>query len=210
MSVERRRHISYLLRLWQIESISRWVWRMSVYTLIGVLTIAILSTACTVDTAEIRIEDTVTQISAPQAAPTIELGGVLPVPTVGPASVQVTLSTAESTISWDSRLAEPTQFELPVVYLHRGREATASVERTLTVNVSGLAGGTSVELEAASWHENRAIRERHRETKSFVLPDRPGTAHEPCTVQWKMTSRIMLVALLEWDSPKTFKQFCGT
>ena len=30
MSVERRRNVSYLLRLWQIESSGRLVWRMSV------------------------------------------------------------------------------------------------------------------------------------------------------------------------------------
>jgi hypothetical protein len=105
---------------------------------------------------------------------------------------QVTLSSAEVTTSWDSRLHEPEPFPLPVLHLQRGRRPTAAGERTLTLHLSGLAGGRVVELEIASRHSNPTTGVQHRESSRFSLPDRPCTASEPCTLQWTLDAATTL------------------
>ena len=53
----------------------------------------------------------------------------------------VTLSAPHSTISWDAREPAPSTFELPLLYLHRGRTETPETERTLEVEIVDLQGG---------------------------------------------------------------------
>ncbi len=129
-----------------------------------------------------------------------------------PEAVRVTLAAAQTTDSWDSRLAEPLRFELPLLYLHHERDAAAPAERTLTVYLSGLEGGSEVELEAASRHVNVATGERHRGAMRALLPDRPCTADDPCTVLWTLDAETMLSDLyalrvknaageLLWENP---------
>jgi hypothetical protein len=110
----------------------------------------------------------------------------------GTAGVQVTLSAAQSTVSWDGRLDPVELFELPLLYLHREREAATQAQRTLEVRVSGLGGGTKVALEAMSRHVNVATGERHREITTALLPDRPCTFSDPCTLNWTLDPETML------------------
>ena len=95
--------------------------------------------------------------------------------------VQVTLSATHWTTSWDERDLERSKFDLPLLYLHREREATANADRTLAINIAGLAGGTEIEVEVISHHENAYTAERHTQRERFVLPDRPCTGDDPCT-----------------------------
>jgi hypothetical protein len=104
--------------------------------------------------------------------------------TVTPSAVQVTLSAAQATTSWDGRLSEPEPFELPLLYLNQQRRATAMWERTLTVQLSGIVGGRSVEIEIVSRHENPVTQKPHRESLRFLLPNRPCNVSAPCTVRW--------------------------
>jgi hypothetical protein len=103
-----------------------------------------------------------------------------------PAGVQVTLSAADTSLSWNSRVAPVVSFYLPVLYLHHERLASAAQERTLNVSISGLMGGVRVELEALSWHTDRATWEPHRQAQRTLLPDRACTAAGPCVVRWTL------------------------
>jgi hypothetical protein len=125
---------------------------------------------------------------------------------------QVTLTAGQSTVSWDERTPDGEPFELPLLYLHREREAAAHTDRTLTIHISGLEGGAEVELEAESRHVNVATGERHRETARTLLPDRPCTADDPCAIRWTFDVRTMLSDLytlrvkdstgdLLWENP---------
>jgi len=107
----------------------------------------------------------------------------LPSPATG---VQVALSAAQATRSWDSRLAEPEPFDLPLVYLHRQQQATEVRARTLTLSVAGLTGGTSVEVEIISQHDDRTTFQPHRCSARFALSNRPCTPRAPCVLQWTL------------------------
>jgi hypothetical protein len=107
-----------------------------------------------------------------------------PTQMAGPDSVQVTLSAVQTTTSWDAGDPGQRPFELPLLYLHREREATAAHQRTLIINVAGVAAGIRLRLEAVSLHENIATGQPHRETKNVVAPDRPCTAESPCAFAW--------------------------
>jgi len=98
---------------------------------------------------------------------------------------QVRFSTACVTTSWDDRAAEPEPFELPVLYLHRQREAAPAEERTLTVELSGVRGG-QVTIEALSLHEDRGTGAQRLESTFFSLPDRGCTAKAPCSLRWTL------------------------
>ncbi len=102
------------------------------------------------------------------------------------AAVQVTLSGVDSSASWDSSLPAVEQFDLPVLYLHHNGKAATEAERTLTVNVSGLAGGTAVEVEIVSWHEDPTTRKQLRQVGRFSLPEGPCSAQQPCTLRWTL------------------------
>jgi len=99
------------------------------------------------------------------------------------AGLQVTLSAPHSTISWDARDPGRQKFELPLLYLHRERQATAAAERTLTLQLVGLGAATEIQLEAVSQHVNVSTGVSHTETENF-FSDRPCTAADPCTVEW--------------------------
>jgi hypothetical protein len=99
------------------------------------------------------------------------------------AELQVTLSAPYSTISWDVRDPARQKFELPLLYLHRERQATGAAERTLSVQLSGLGAGTKIQLEAVSQHVNVSTGTSHTETES-LFSDRPCTADDPCTIRW--------------------------
>ena len=131
-----------------------------------------------------------------------------------PAGVQVTLSAAASSASWDSTLPTVQQFDLPAVYLHRSGKATAEAERTLTLNVSGLAGRTAVEVEMVSWHEDPTTRKQLRQTGRFSLPEGPCSAQQPCTVRWALDAATTVSDLYRltlrddqgqvlWQNPQT-------
>jgi hypothetical protein len=99
-----------------------------------------------------------------------------------PAAIQVTLSAPATTISWDERDPDREKFELPLLYLHRQRQATPPAERTLEISLSGITDGAEVEIEVFSQHENVMTGNQHTETMSFV-PDRRCTGDDPCVVQ---------------------------
>jgi hypothetical protein len=119
--------------------------------------------------------DTATDVAPPLSTPSTE-----------PAGVQVTLSAADSSLSWDSRVARVVPFHLPVLYLHHERTPSAARERTLRVEVSGLVGGVPIDLEVISWHADRATWEPHRQARRVLLPDRACTTEEPCIVDWTL------------------------
>ncbi|MFN2228693.1 MAG: hypothetical protein ACK2VA_02895 [Anaerolineae bacterium] len=98
--------------------------------------------------------------------------------------VQVTCSAAHRTTSWDERDATQGQFELPLLYLHRQRLAAPPQERTLSVAISGVAGGRELELELVSRHANVSTGQQHHLSRTFRLPGRPCTAADPCTLTW--------------------------
>jgi hypothetical protein len=101
-----------------------------------------------------------------------------------PNGVGVSLSAPHSTQSWDERVPGRQKFELPLLYLHHDGQATTAAERTLTIQLTGLTAATEIQFEAVSHHENVSTGASHTETASFITPDRPCTAADPCTVEW--------------------------
>jgi hypothetical protein len=101
-----------------------------------------------------------------------------------PTVLQVTPSAAHSTTSWDVRDPGREKFELPLLYLHHDRQAATVAERTMTIQLAGLGAATAIQLEAVSHHVNVSTGASHTETASFITPDRPCTAADPCTVEW--------------------------
>jgi hypothetical protein len=87
-------------------------------------------------------------------------------------------------VSWDSRRPEEEPFDLPILYLSCNGQPAPEADRTLTLTISGVAGGTQIEVEIVSWHESRANWERHRQTEWFALPERACSARQPCVVRW--------------------------
>ena len=81
---------------------------------------------------------------------------------------RVSLSAAESSVSWDSRLVESPPFDLPVVVLHNEGRASREADRTLTIRISGMDGGAAVQIQALSWHEKRSAWE---ENLQLLPPD---------------------------------------
>jgi len=111
-------------------------------------------------------------------------GTVPPSQTAASSEIQVTLSAADRTTSWDDRVPEQPKFDLPLLYLHRERGGTADADRTLAIGISGLAGGTDIEIEVISRHADVSTGEQWAKTRSFPLPNHPCTPDDPCTVQW--------------------------
>jgi hypothetical protein len=107
-----------------------------------------------------------------------------------PNGVRVSLSAAHSTTSWDAREPGRQKFELPLLYLHRERQATTAAERTLTIQLTGLTAATEIQLEAVSLHQDVSTGASHTETTSFITPDRPCTAQDPCTVEWTLDATM--------------------
>ncbi len=107
-------------------------------------------------------------------------------------AIEVTLSAPQTTTSWDSRDSNRKEFVLPLLYLHRERDAAVQADRTLVVNVSGPVGGSEIEVEAISYHVDVSTGERHRAAMRFPLPQRPCTQEKPCAVPWAFDARTML------------------
>jgi hypothetical protein len=105
---------------------------------------------------------------------------------------RVTLSAPYSTTSWDDRDPNQRKFDLPLLYLHRERQAATEADRTLAVNLSGPVGGTEVEIELISQHVDVSTGERHRVARRFLLPNRPCTQDDPCSIRWALDVRTML------------------
>jgi len=103
----------------------------------------------------------------------------------------VALSAPYSTTSWDAREPGQPKFDLPLLYLHHEREVTAIAERTLGIEIVGLAAGAEIQVEVLSWHVDISTAERQAETRRFFLPDHPCTADDPCTVEWVFEARTM-------------------
>ena len=103
---------------------------------------------------------------------------------VAPQQVEVTLSAAQTTTSWDDRDPDRERFELPLLYLHREREATLEPERTLEISLSGVEPGSAIQIEVTSRHVNVSTGDYHSATRQFPLPDRPCTSENPCSVRW--------------------------
>lgn len=99
---------------------------------------------------------------------------------------QVTLAAGQATVSWDARIPDGEPFELPLLTLHREQKAAPESGRSITVHLSGLAGGRAIQLEAVSRHENVLTGEPYRATMRAQLPDRPCTADAPCAVEWTL------------------------
>jgi hypothetical protein len=105
-------------------------------------------------------------------------------PVLDDAALQVQLSAPQTTISYDDRRSRDIKFELPLLYLHRQRDATPAAARTLQVRIAGLVAGNEVQLEAASWHADVTSAAQHVETMSFVSPKHPCDVANPCHIQW--------------------------
>jgi hypothetical protein len=102
------------------------------------------------------------------------------------ADVQATVSAANSTVSWDSRDPGRQRFELPLLYLHHGRETTDEGQRTLELTLSGVTGGTEILIEVRSHHADVITSKRYVSAISLVAPDPGCTTGEPCTVEWPL------------------------
>jgi hypothetical protein len=116
-----------------------------------------------------------------QATPSAELQAV---PAVEAPAIQVSISGPHSTVSWDARDAGRVKFDLPLLYLHRQLEPSASNERTLTIRIAGLTGGLAVQIEAVSQHPHAYTGESYTLTQRFSLPERPCTSEDPCVLDW--------------------------
>jgi hypothetical protein len=101
-----------------------------------------------------------------------------------PAGVQLWLSAARTTTSWNAADSAPTKFELPLLTLRHERAPTAAPERTLDITITGLPSATQVQIEVISRHLDVSTSNRHRGMRSFLLPERPCTLRHPCSVQW--------------------------
>ncbi len=126
--------------------------------------------------------------------------------------IQVRLAAPQTTTSWDADDPDREKFDLPLLYLHREREAAAEADRTLEVQIAGLASGTEIQVEALSWHVDRSSGERHTLTTRLALPDRPCTVEAPCTARWTLDATTTLsdfytlrvkngAGELLWESP---------
>jgi hypothetical protein len=113
-------------------------------------------------------------------------------PAEGPTDVQLTLSAASATTSWDEREPDRREYELPLLFMHRERGAVTEAERTLEISIAGLAGGSEIRIEVISHHVDTSTNESHRETGRFDLPDRPCTQGEPCVLKWMFDPATML------------------
>jgi hypothetical protein len=127
------------------------------------------------DTPRALVRPALRALSTPPAAPA---------PTAGSPEMQVTLSAAHATTSWDARDPHQQRFDLPLLYLHREREATAGVDRTLEIHMTGLPAAAEIQIQAISRRLDVSTGMRHRETRVYRLPNRPCAAAHPCTIQW--------------------------
>jgi hypothetical protein len=107
----------------------------------------------------------------------------LPAPESSPAGVQVLISAAQETMSWDDRDPGRQKVQLPLLYLHRQRDAAGEAERTLRIDVTGVPAGAELLIEATSYHVDRSTDQRHTVTGRFTTPDRPCTPEYPCTAR---------------------------
>jgi hypothetical protein len=109
-----------------------------------------------------------------------------------PAGVQVSLSGGHTTLSWDGRDPSAVEYHLPLLYLHRQRQATSEVERTLVIEIADLAAGSDVQLVALSEHVNVATGEKHQESTTIDTADRDCSIADPCAVEWTLDASTML------------------
>jgi hypothetical protein len=100
------------------------------------------------------------------------------------AEIQVALSAAHTTTSWDARDPDQQRFDLPLLYLHREREATAEVDRTLDIGIAGLPAAAEIQIQVVSHRVDVSTGTRHRETRAYRSSDRPCTLEHPCTIPW--------------------------
>jgi hypothetical protein len=108
-----------------------------------------------------------------------------------PTSVQVSLSAGRTTLSWDGRDPSAVEYHLPLLYLHRQRQATPEVERTLVIEIAGLAAGSDVQLVALSEHVNITTGKKHQETRTIDTSDRDCSIADPCAVEWTLDASTM-------------------
>jgi hypothetical protein len=113
-------------------------------------------------------------------------------PAEGPTGVQVRLSAASTTTSWDEREPDRREYDLPLLYLHRERAAATEADRALEISISSLAEGSEIQIEVISHHVDISTNHRCRETRRFGLPDRPCTQDEPCVLKWALDPATML------------------
>jgi hypothetical protein len=96
------------------------------------------------------------------------------------AGVEVTLSAAHTTTSWDDRDPARVKFDLPLLYLHHEGAATPPSERTLNLSIAGIPVGSAVQVDIVSLHENPNTGDPHTASKRFTLLDRPCTIRRRC------------------------------
>ncbi|UCC65446.1 MAG: hypothetical protein JSV36_10555, partial [Anaerolineae bacterium] len=104
---------------------------------------------------------------------------------------QVTLVDPHTTTSWDARDPNRRKFDLPLLYLNHEGQAAPEAERTLEIQLSGLAGGTALQIEAVSLHVNVATGEPHRQRQDILTPNHLCTPDDPCTVRWTQDAATM-------------------
>jgi hypothetical protein len=78
------------------------------------------------------------------------------------------------------------RFELPLLYLHRDGAPTPPAERTLTLRISGLPGGSEVRLQAQSLHRDVETGTSRIATWDTRVPDRPCVQGDPCIIEWTL------------------------
>jgi hypothetical protein len=130
------------------------------------------------------VDETASAGEAPQSVQAASPAVAALVETTAETEVQVRLSAAHRTISYDVRDSGCPKFDLPLLYLHRERTGATEGDRTLTISLSGLSGGTAVEVEVISRHDDITTGNRREESRRFTLPGHPCTSDNPCMVQW--------------------------
>lgn len=96
----------------------------------------------------------------------------------------MTLYAPQTTTARDERDPGKQRFELPLLYLHRQREAAVAYQRFLIINIAGFDRPTELKLEAVSHHVNVATGEPHTVIRSAVTPQRACTVENPCPFLW--------------------------
>lgn len=136
-----------------------------------------------------------TPISDPQgyAEEAIRPQGAEPNPVVAHLeAMQLTLTASNFTTSRDERDPNGQRFALPLLYLHRQRDAADAAVRTLEISITGLEAGVAVEIQAISRRADRSTGEPRVATTRFVSLQRPCTPEFPCTLRWTFDAATTL------------------
>jgi hypothetical protein len=173
---------------------SRWVW-------VGALVVLNLI-SCNTARAAWQANEGTTRPAVETAHAEVDrlVGHVTPPPAqeaepVAPGTsdeVHVTLSATHHTTSWDERDAERKKFDLPLLFLHREREAAPEAQRTLNIDIVGTVPGTEITVEALSQHVDVTTGERHAVSQVFATPDHRCSFDALCELEWVLDPATVL------------------